>query len=136
VRRGASEVVGAIIVALITMGIAFLYAGHALFEVQTRADSMVDLLRRAAKAQRQLLTLSYSYRDGLGRLHVYIYNMGEDNSTIKIAVLGGAEHAGLVGAVIRPGEMRELVFSNPPPSPTDLIIMTEEGGIFTWRILD
>jgi len=135
-RRGASEIVGAIIVASITVGIAFLYAGRGLFEVQTRTDSMADLLRKAAKAQRQLLTLSYSYRDGQGRFHAYIYNMGEDNSTIKVAVLGGVQYDNLVGVVIQPGEMEELIFSNPPSPPTDLIIMTEEGGIFTWRIME
>lgn len=147
-RRAASEMLGAIIVAVITIAMSVAYAGYGLTQTQTQTASISDVLRSSAKAQRQLLSLAHYYADGQGKLHVYIYNLGGEDSTLKTVVVGSAKydvpdanvqlrdafsHQPISDYRIAPKELVEL--SVPAPAgQTDLLVLTEEGGIFIWRL--
>jgi len=152
-RRGASEMLGAILVAVITVAMAVAYAGYGLTQAQTQMASISDVLRASARAQRQLLSLSYYYRSGAdGKLYAYIYNMGSEVSTLKTVVVGSSKYdmsnpmdcqyvqmkdactrQSIGNYAIQPKELVELSVT-APAGQLDLLVMTDEGGIFIWRL--
>ncbi|MBO3809763.1 MAG: hypothetical protein FGF50_09260 [Candidatus Brockarchaeota archaeon] len=145
-RWAASEVLGAILVAVITMVMCAVYIAYGLVQTQTQTASISDMLRLNAKAQRQLLSLSYYYSDG--KLHIFIYNMGNEESTLKTVVIGSVKYD-LPNPHIR---MKDAVTQNPidnckiaakqlveitaprQQGQVDLLVLTEEGGVFIWRL--
>lgn len=148
-RRAASEMLGAILVAVITVAMSVAYATYGLTRAQTQTASISDVLRTSAKAQRQLLTVSYYYRSGIdGKLRLYIYNMGSEASTLKTVVVGSTKYdlpdpnvmmkdmytnQQITDCMIQPKRLVEL--SVPAPAgQVDIIVLTVEGGIFVWRL--
>ena len=142
-RRAVSEIVGAVLIAMITiaMAVAYIVAGRSV--AQSQALSMVDLIRAAERRQRQLLSLTYAYKDG-SNLYLYIYNYGSEASTPdKLYINGTAysysinqEYGGIVGnGCIDPKELVVLkITMNQLPSQFDAIFTIKEGGIFIWKI--
>jgi hypothetical protein len=153
VRRCAvSEIVGAVLIAMITiaMSVAYVVAGRSVAQSQTL--SMVDLIRAAERRQRQLLSLTYQYKDGNGRLHLFIYNYGSEASTPDKLYLAGTAYTGEPGQrmfdmtqagtnttvqFIGSKQLVELI-ATPAPGQNqfDIILMTKEGGIFLWKFQD
>jgi len=139
-RRAVSEIVGAVLIAMITivMSAAYVMAGRST--AQSQALSMVDLIRAAEREQRQLLSLTYAYKNG-SNLCLYIYNYGSEASTPdKLYISGSAcsysiQEYGVGNGCIDP---KELVMLNATigslPSQFDAVFTTKEGGMFTWRI--
>lgn len=147
-RRAASEVIGALLIMAVTMAVAIVYAAQWSSHSQMQAASIADVLRERAKAQRQLLTLSYHYYDGNGNLRAYIYNFGSEDSTVRLVVVGGATYAmphpqvqmrdactgsAIQDCKIRPRQLVELRVP-APQGQRDLLIVTAEGGTFSWRL--
>ncbi len=145
-RRAASEVLGAILVAAITMAMSAAYAGYALTQTRIQTASISDALRSSARAQRQLLSLSYYYSDGQGRLHIFMYNMGGEESTLRTVIVGSARYDApniemkdaVTGRSISNCKIaaKQLVEVTVPgqQGQIDLLVLTEEGGIFIWRL--
>jgi len=143
-RRGASEMLGAILVAVITIVMAVAYAGYGLTQAQTQTASISDVLRASARAQRQLLSLSYYYRSGTN-LYAYIYNMGSEPSTLKTVFVGSknvtdamqlvdAITGASIGYVIPPKTLVKLSVPDIPTGQLDILVITKEGGVFVWRL--
>ena len=79
-RRGVSEALGAIVIAVLVLGMT---ASYVLLEMERsgrETHSIIDLIRKAERSQKQLLSLIYYQRSG-GNLKVYIYNYGDEAST-------------------------------------------------------
>lgn len=147
-RRAASEVLGAIIIAVMTIVMAAVYASYSLVHVQTQTASISEILRTSAKAQRQLLSLSYYYVDGQGKLHVFVYNMGNEASTLKTVFVGSTGYSlpnpsvqmrdavnqqPISDCVIGPKQLAELI-TPASAGQIDFLVLTVEGGVFVWRL--
>jgi len=148
-RRGASEVLGALFIALIVvaMSAAYVMAGRSMAQSQTL--SMIDIIRAAERRQRQLLSLTYAYRDGSGNLHLFIYNYGSETSTPDRLYAAGSTYTRGSGqctfsmklagtntqvSSIGPKQLVELTATpTPAQSQFDMILTTAEGGIFIWK---
>ena len=147
-RRAASEMLGAIIVAVVTIAMSVAYAGYGLTQAQAQTASISDVLRSSARAQRQLLTLTYYCRSGDGRLRAYIYNMGSEDSTLKTIIVGPVKYdlpnanvqlrdavSGQPIGDCRVAPKRLVELSVPAQSgQVDVLVLTEEGGKFIWRL--
>jgi flagellin-like protein len=148
-RRAVSEIVGAVLVAMITIAMAVAYVMAGRSTAQSQVLSMVDLIRAAERRQRQLLSLTYAYKDGSGNLHLFIYNYGSETSTpdkLYLAeptyVMGSGQYtfdmkqAGTNTPVPCIGS-KQLVELTATPAPSqnqfDIILTTAEGGIFIWK---
>ena len=142
-RRGVSEVLGAIVMAVLVLGMT---ASYVLLEMERsgrETHSIIDLIRKAEKRQKQLLSLIYYQRSG-GSLKVYIYNYGDEASTPQ-RILTDREvplsqismknmDAGEMCSSIPPKTLVELTLPDPASSNFTLVIITREGGVFSWRI--
>jgi hypothetical protein len=87
-RRGVSEVLGAILIAVIVMAMSATYVMLEAGRSTRETMSIVDLIRAAEKRQKQLLSLTYYYKQG-DSLKLYIYNYGEESSTPKLILVDG-----------------------------------------------
>jgi hypothetical protein len=142
---------GAMLIALITIAMSAVYVTAGAGTAQSQAMSMVDLIRAAEKRQRQLLSVTYYYKDGNGRLHLFIYNYGAEASTpdklymARVAYSYGSgsntydmKQAGGNTPVncIDSKKLVELTATPgfPLPSEFEVILTTKEGGIFIWKI--
>jgi hypothetical protein len=157
VRRNAvSEMLGAILIALITISMAVTYVSLAGQSASRQAMSLCDLMRVVQKRQRQLLSLAYWSVDGSGRVHLYIYNYGKENATIWDPVTKQYGYIYVQGSrvkvqmyevrapahrpmsdseAIRPGILVDISFTPPSQSPTlDILLWTGEGAFFVWKI--
>jgi hypothetical protein len=132
-RRAVSEILGAILVAVITVAISVVYASAGAHTAESQALSMVDVIRAAERRQRQLLSLTYWYLEG-SNLHLFIYNYGNENSTIKALFVGDYNVTGVVGVTVTPKELKEVSFTCPRSGLLDVVLLTREGGIFIWKI--
>jgi len=107
----------------------------------THAYGIIDQIRTAGRRQRQLLSLLYYYKDGLGNLVLYIYNYGAEDSTISrlfmkdgevpissITVKNAETNQPLQGRVIPPKVLAEVRVPNAPSGTYVVFLMTEEGG--------
>jgi hypothetical protein len=85
-KRGLSEVVGAILIAIIVLAMSMSWI---ILETQTttkQTTSIIDIIRTASKSQTQSLSLAYYYKQD-NNLHLYLYNYGTENSTPKLALI-------------------------------------------------
>jgi hypothetical protein len=134
-RRAVSEIVGAVLIAMITiaMSVAYVVAGRSVAQSQTL--SMVDLIRAAERRQRQLLSLTYYYKYG-NNLDLYLYNYGNENATIKKLFVGNFEvtDSRVIGLTVVPKELKYVTFRCDQSGSLDVLLLTEEGGIFIWKI--
>jgi len=162
-RRGASEVLGALLIAslVITMSAAWLMLEANRSTRQT--ISVVDLIRAAGRKQRQLLSLTYYNMPGeSGNLELYIYNYGEEVSTLKMVILtrktsDGSELTSVVFDAsdpnsrlsmwdentgqrlqrpyeILPKHLVKITFNLGPAEEFVVVLLTDEGGIFSWKL--
>jgi|GEM_PF-3783786 len=142
-KRGASEVLGAVLIAVIVMAMS---ATYVMFEAEksTRETmGIVELIRAAEKRQKQLLSLTYYYKQG-NDLKLYIYNYGEESSTPKM-ILTDQEvplssismrnmDTGAACNNIPPKTLVEITLPAPSQSTFTLALFTDEGGFYSWRI--
>ncbi|MBI4258131.1 MAG: hypothetical protein HY619_04175 [Thaumarchaeota archaeon] len=78
-RLGASEVLGALIIAMITIAAFTAYAGNLLNQTKSETTSITEALRKGIIKQGQLLTPLYHWENVEGtqtRIEVSIYNYG------------------------------------------------------------
>jgi len=151
-RRGVSELVGIFLMTLIVMGIAAAWLTLEAPRISRESMGIVEALRAAARRQRQLLSLLYYYKtsESTPKLRIYIYNYGFEESTIsgdKGIILAGSvvpreavtmrdaeSGASITDYKIKPKQTVEITFPSCPSGTFDLIIRTEEGGIFIWEL--
>jgi len=142
-RRGVSEVLGAIVIAVLVLSMS---ASYILLEMERSGKetySIIDLIRKAEKRQKQLLSLIYYQKKG-DNLKLYIYNYGEEPSTPQ-RILADREvplssvsmknmDTGKKCNSIPPKTLVELTMPAPASTSFTLVIITREGGIFSWKI--
>jgi hypothetical protein len=142
-RRGVSEVLGALVIAVLVLSMSVSYVLLEMERSGRETQSIIELIRRAGKRQNQLLSLIYYQKKG-GDLKVYIYNYGEETSTperiltdrevplsqvsIKDMDTGGAISS------IPPKTFVEVTLPAPSADSFTLVLITEEGGVFSWKI--
>ena len=143
-RRGASEVLGAIVIAVLVLGMSVSYVLLEMGRAGRETLSMIELLRRAERRQKQLLSLVF-YRASGGSLYVYLYNFGEAEAALtriltdrevppSEATLRNAD-TGEVIDVIPPRILVELVIPAPSMDEFTLVLVTDAGGVFSWKLV-
>jgi len=140
-RRGVSEVVGALLIAFITVSAAVVYISMATGRAGRQVTSLADIMRTAERRQGQLLTSIYCYEKD-GTVKVYIYNYGTVATTpTKIIVNGQEVNWTMKDAAdgsscnsIVPKALVEVSFPKPSSAPFDFLILTPEGVICSWRL--
>jgi hypothetical protein len=85
-KRGVSEVVGAILIAVIVLGMSFSWAAMEASRSNEQTTSIVDMMKSAEKSQQQSLSLTYYYEQGTD-LNLFLYNYGTENSTPQLALI-------------------------------------------------
>lgn len=151
-RRGVSEVLGAFMVLIIVMGMAAAWLTIEAPRISREAMGIIEALRMAARRQRQLLSLLYYYKtgDAAPKLRLYIYNYGLEKSTIKgdkglivagqivprssIIMVDAATGAAIIDYVINPKQIAMIEVNAPASGVFDVILQTEEGGLFIWEL--
>ena len=142
-RRGVSEVLGAIVIAVLVLSMSVSYVLLEMERAGRETYSIIDLIRKAEKRQKQLLSLIFYQKKG-GNLKVYIYNYGEEYSTPK-RILTDREvslssvsmknmDTGAAVSNIPPKTLVELTMPAPSTDSFTLVIITGEGGVFSWKI--
>jgi len=143
-RRGVSEVLSAILIAVIVMGMSISYTLFEMERSERQTMSLIDLIRGAEIRQKQLLSLIYYYEEG-GVLKVYIYNFGDVPSTPKriftdrevplSEVTIKDPSSGELYDTILPKTLVEIALPAPAEAGIfTLVILTEKGGIFSWEM--
>jgi len=149
-RRGVSEVLGAILIAIIVISMSVTYVMFGLERSSRETTSIIELIRAAEKRQRQLLSLIYYHEQG-NKLILYIYNYGEETSNItriltnqdvpldKIEMKDLSSDTPINDQTINPKTLVELTILEAekyvPDNDFNLVLFTEEGGIYSWRIV-
>ena len=142
-RRGVSEVLGAIVIAILVLGMSVSYVLLEMERAGRETYSIIDLIRKAEKRQKQLLSLIFYQKKG-GSLKVYIYNYGDEYSTPQ-RILTDKEvslssvsmknmDTGAAVSSIPPKTLVELTMPAPSTDSFTLVIITGEGGVFSWKI--
>jgi hypothetical protein len=85
-KRGLSEVVGAILIAIIVLAMSMSWITLETQTTTKQTTSIIDIIRTASKSQTQSLSLAYYYKQD-NNLHLYLYNYGTENSTPKLALI-------------------------------------------------
>ncbi len=142
-RLGVSEVLGAIVITILVLGVSASYILLGMERSGGETLSIIELIRRAERRQNQLLSLIYYQRQN-GDLKVYIYNYGDEPSTPK-RIFADREiplskisiknmDTGDLISNIPPKTLVELTMPSPSTEDFILVLITEEGGIFSWKI--
>jgi len=144
-RRGVSEVLGAIVIAVLVLGMSASYILLEMERSERETFSLIDLIRRAERRQKILLSLIY-YQVNDGQLEVYIYNFG-DVSVTPVKILTDVEvdlfeiydasvnNGGLPLNEIPSETLVKLVLPVPSTDTFSFVLVTEEGGIFVWEMM-
>jgi len=144
-RRGVSEVLGAIVIAVLVLGMSASYILLEMERSERETFSLIDLIRRAERRQKILLSLIY-YQVNDGQLEVYIYNFG-DVSVTPVKILTDVEvdsfeiydasvnNGGLTLNEIPSETLVKLVLPVPSTDAFSFVLVTEEGGIFVWEMM-
>jgi len=144
-RRGVSEVLGAIVIAVLVLGMS---ASYILFEMERserETFSLIELIRRAERRQKILLSLIY-YQVNDGQLEVFLYNFGDVSATpVKILTDVEVDSFEIYDASVGDGGLRldvipsetlvKLVLPVPSENTFSFVLVTEEGGIFVWEMM-
>jgi hypothetical protein len=85
-KRGVSEVVGAILIAVIVLAMSMSWVALEAGRSTEQTTSIVDMIRAAEKSQQQSLSLAYYYEQG-NSLNLFLYNYGVENSTPQLALI-------------------------------------------------
>lgn len=123
--------------AMIVATMSVVYAAWAGQAGQRQVMSIADVIRASERRQRQLLSLTYAYRDGQGQVHLYVYNFGSDASTVSRLFVGSQEITSptVIGRVLPPKSgPHELVFTCSATGQVDVLLQTAEGGTFIWKV--
>lgn len=127
---------GAILVAAIVISMSLTYAFWSEQTAQRQVMSVIDIMRAAEKRQKQLLSLTYAYKDGEERVHLYIYNYGSEASTVSKLFIGAQNVTASVYGITLPPKSgpHELEFPCHVSGQADVLLITQEGGSFVWRV--
>ena len=85
-KRGLSEVVGAILIAVIVLAMSMSWVAFEAGRSTEQTTSIVDMIRAGKKSQQQSLSLAYYYKQG-NSLNLFLYNYGVENSTPQLALI-------------------------------------------------
>jgi len=85
-KRGVSEVVGAILIAVIVLAMSMSWVMMEAGRSSEQTTSIVDMMKAAEKSQQQSLSLAYYYEQG-NNLNLFLYNYGTENSTPQLALI-------------------------------------------------
>lgn len=133
---------GAILIALITIAVSVAYATYSAQQASQQTMSVTDLIRAAERRQSQLLSLTYCYKQG-NRLRLYLYNYGTQESTPKLILVNGQVvsnpamkdvSTGDACDTIAPRSLVELTLQAFGSSPFEVVVLTEQGAVYSWKL--
>jgi hypothetical protein len=141
-RYSASEVLGALLIAAVVIAASIVYTTMAAERVGSEAIGVMDALRVAEQKQSQLLSLTYYYKDG-AYLKLYIYNYGSVSSAPKGVYVNGVEqsftmkdmNSGRSCREIAPKMLVELSVRAYGSNPYEILLLTEEGATYIWKLV-
>lgn len=139
--RAVSEVISALIIAAIIIIGTAVYVGVAGQRISLEASSLANMVWKAQRRQGEMLSLTYSHPSG-DQLKLYIYNYGKVHvKPIRLYINGIQKSFTLIDAVsgesigeIAPEQLALLSVRKYGNSPYEIIIVTETGSTFTWKI--
>ncbi|MGD6805867.1 MAG: hypothetical protein ACQCN4_02790 [Candidatus Bathyarchaeia archaeon] len=85
-KRGVSEVVGAILIAVIVLAMSMSWAVMEAGNTNKQTTSVVDMMKTSERSLRQSLSLAYYYKQG-SNLNLLFYNYGTENSTPQLVLM-------------------------------------------------
>ncbi len=151
-RRGSSEVLGAVLVAVITMGAFSVYASYALNQTSNEAQSVVQSLRKGTLKQGQLLSVVYHWEKVQGtstQVKISLYNYGYADVNVKYVFIDGVPQdrfslftvEGKQASTIKVGSITNLVVDvpyavNPIVSGQsyEVVLVTDENLVYSWGL--
>lgn len=151
-RRASSEVLGAVLVAVITMGAFSVYASYALNQTSSEAQSVVQSLRKGTLKQGQLLSVVYHWEKVQGtstQVKICLYNYGYADVDVKYVFIDGIpqDHFSLSTldgnqvSTIKVGSITNLVVDipyavNPIVSGQsyEAVLVTDENLVYSWGL--
>lgn len=151
-RRGSSEVLGAVLVAVITMGAFSVYASYALQQTSNEAQSVVQSLRKGTLKQGQLLSVVYHWEKVQGtstQVKISLYDYGYSDVNVKYVFIDGVPQNSFnllaldgkkVGSV-KVGSVTNLVIDvpyavNPIVSGQsyEAVLVTDDNLVYSWGL--
>lgn len=151
-RRGSSEVLGAVLVAVITMGAFSVYASYALNQTSNEAQSVVQSLRKGTLKQGQLLSVVYHWEEVQGtstQVKISLYNYGYADVNVKYVFIDGVPQDrfslstldGKQDGTIKVGSITNLVVDvpyavNPIVSGQsyEAVLVTDDNLVYSWGL--
>jgi len=151
-RRCSSEVLGAVLVAVITMGAFSVYASYALNQTSNEAQSVVQSLRKGTLKQGQLLSVVYHREKVQGtttQVKISLYNYGYADVDVKYVFIDGVPQDrfslftldGKQASTIKVGSITNLVVDvpyavNPIVSGQsyEAVLVTDENLVYSWGL--
>ena len=149
-RRGASEVLGALIIAMITIAGFTAYAGTLLNQTKAETTSITEALRKGIIKQGQLLSPLYHWETVEGtqtRIEVSIYNYGYTDARPKLILVDTQPYQsyqitdldGNPVEAIRPGQVTKIILTAPYVVQSvlsgqgyELVLLTEDNQAYAW----
>jgi hypothetical protein len=151
-RRGSSEVLGAVLVAVITMGAFSVYASYALNQTSNEAQSVVQSLRKGTLKQGQLLSVVYHWEKVQGtstQVKISLYNYGYADVNVKYVFIDGVPQNsfnlfaldGKQVSTVKVGSVTNLVVDvpyavNPIVSGQsyEAVLVTDDNLVYSWGL--
>jgi len=151
-RRGSSEVLGAVLVAVITMGAFSVYATYALNQTNNEAQSVVQSLRKGTLKQGQLLSVVFHWEKVEGtstKVKISFYNYGYADVAAKYVFIDGVPQDsfnlfapdGKQVSTVKVGSITNLVVDvpyavNPIVSGQsyEVVLVTDENLVYSWGL--
>lgn len=151
-RRGSSEVLGAVLVAVITMGAFSVYASYALNQTSNEAQSVVQSLRKGTLKQGQLLSVVYHWEKVQGtstQVKISLYNYGYADVNVKYVFIDGVPQNsfslfaldGKQVSAIKVGSITKLVVDvpyavNPIVSGQsyEAVLVADDNLVYSWGL--
>jgi hypothetical protein len=151
-RSGSSEVLGAVLVAVITMGAFSVYASYALNQTSNEAQSVVQSLRKGTLKQGQLLSVVYHWEKVQGtstQVKISLYNYGYADVSVKYVFIDGVPQNsfslfaldGKRVSAIKVGSVTNLVVDvpyavNPIVSGQsyEAVLVTDDNLVYSWGL--
>lgn len=151
-RRGSSEVLGAVLVAVITMGAFSVYASYALNQTSNEAQSVVQSLRKGTLKQGQLLSVVYHWENVQGastQVKISLYNYGYADVNVKYVFIDGVSQSssnlfaldGKQVSSVKVGSVTNLVVDvpyavNPIVSGQsyEAVLVTDDNLVYSWGL--
>ncbi|MCL4436367.1 MAG: hypothetical protein M1503_02395 [Thaumarchaeota archaeon] len=149
-RRGASEVLGALIIAVIAIAGFTAYAGTLFNQTRVETSSITEALRKGTIKQGQLLTTLYHWESIEGtqtRIEVTIYNYGYTDAKPKLILIDTQPYKnyqltdldGNPVDAIKPGQISKIILTAPYVAQSvlssqgyELVLLTEDNQAYSW----